>query len=357
MPGFIHIRSGLSYGDFDVICNIIRDSFLRLEHGGSGIRKGDNVAVKVNVPVPLGPETAACTHPIIAEMLALELKRIGARATFYEDCFREDAPLISGIREVSERTGVAFVNLNGHKCSEITVGSNTYMYYEEIYQADHLISLPKVKTHLLTNFSGAVKNMFGCIEKGQRKVLHRISDADMFYRVLVDVYSIKKPSLVIMDGILGMEGAGPTHGDPVNSGFMVVSDDGVLTDYYTSSIIGYPPMMIGTNREALNRNLNKFPAGSVEFTGERCEEINLKYKTLPLLNGKMRQRFIKLSRGTLTVNAGLCTGCGTCAQSCPYGAIRMEDVPVINAEMCMLCYCCTELCPTGAIIPKSRFGG
>ncbi len=46
-----------------------------------------------------------------------------------------------------------------------------------------------------------------------------------------------------------------------------------------------------------------------------------------------------------------CTGCGSCVEFCPTGAVKLEDgkVIVVNAEACSYCAECEAVCPTGAI--------
>jgi len=73
--------------------------------------------------------------------------------------------------------------------------------------SDVIINLPKLKTHSLTVFTGGIKNMYGTIPRGYRTRFHyeymRIED---FSQMLTDVFSVIKPHLNIMDGIIAMEG-------------------------------------------------------------------------------------------------------------------------------------------------------
>ncbi len=48
--------------------------------------------------------------------------------------------------------------------------------------------------------------------------------------------------------------------------------------------------------------------------------------------------------------AHLCTGCGECVPSCPFGAIRVEGGVARIGASCALCGACVDACPTGAIV-------
>jgi len=44
-----------------------------------------------------------------------------------------------------------------------------------------------------------------------------------------------------------------------------------------------------------------------------------------------------------------CSGCGTCVDVCPRGAIGLNDVAVIDDELCDGCARCVDACPQGAL--------
>lgn len=355
MGAFLGVYSGLSYDMSDEIGARVRDALHCLVKQGRPIKKGDSVAIKVSIPIPLGPERAASTHPEILKAVIRELQSIGARVTVYEDCYNDTAPYVSGIFDAALETGTEFVNLNGKRTRDVKVKERTYKYYEDILNADHLVSLPKLKTHVLTNYTGAVKLMYGSIIKEQRKLLHKYSLIEDFSEVLVDIYSIKQPTLVVMDAIVSMEGSGPTHGTPKNTGLLLTSNDGVLLDYYAASIMKYNPIDIVTNRIALERGLNNCGIEEVEMLGEHPDNININFQLVAVLKGAMKKRFMELSRGYLSINEEKCTKCGVCVKSCPFEAIAFEQGPVINRQHCQFCYCCLELCPSNAVVSTRRF--
>ncbi len=70
-----------------------------------------------------------------------------------------------------------------------------------------IINLPKFKTHNLTTITGAIKNMFGVVPGFTKVGYHlRFDDINVFTGMLLDIVMLVKPTLNIMDGILGIEG-------------------------------------------------------------------------------------------------------------------------------------------------------
>jgi len=50
------------------------------------------------------------------------------------------------------------------------------------------------------------------------------------------------------------------------------------------------------------------------------------------------------------IDKDACTGCGTCAGICPFGAVNIDDaLPEIEEEACMGCGVCASHCPSGAV--------
>jgi uncharacterized protein (DUF362 family) len=92
-------------------------------------------------------------------------------------------------------------------------------------RCDAFITLPVLKTHALTYFTGAIKNQWGCIPQYDRILLHRYLDP-----MLAELHAIFKPAMAIMDGIIAMEGRGPANGKPRRLDLLLASRDSVALD-------------------------------------------------------------------------------------------------------------------------------
>ena len=61
-----------------------------------------------------------------------------------------------------------------------------------VIDADVVISLPKLKTHALTLYTGAIKNMYGTIPGGRKSKIHGITgcNAEQVSEALIDIFSL-----------------------------------------------------------------------------------------------------------------------------------------------------------------------
>jgi ferredoxin len=180
---------------------------------------------------------------------------------------------------------------------------------------------------------------------------------DDLARMLVDLLAVIKPGLAIMDGIVGMEGNGPSRGRPRNIGVLLAGADSVALDAVASAILGYQPQEIATTRIAAEEGLGKMNLADIRIMGVPLAEVIQKQVRLPsnallrkIPRGLLRFLADKLLWSRPIVNKDICTQCGMCSRSCPVQAIKMEKLmPEINDETCINCLCCHELCPSGAI--------
>jgi ferredoxin len=214
-----------------------------------------------------------------------------------------------------------------------------------------------LKTHELTYYTGAVKNFFGVLPLKCRREIHLLGKRDLFGEAVADLYSIVKPSFAVMDGVIGMEGNGPSHGNPINSGVILASKDCVSLDIVAAELIGFDSLKIPTTAGVLKKGFeNQCPV----IVGTPLQEAKMRFQkssggvtTVPPF---LTRRFGKYFTIYPRINRKKCTRCGACYLNCsPQAVEKLKDGEFrINEKKCILCYCCRELCPNNAVdIKKS----
>jgi uncharacterized protein (DUF362 family) len=102
--------------------------------------------------------------------------------------------------------------------------------------ADVFITLPVLKTHATTVFTGALKNQWGCIPRYDRILLHKY-----LHELIGAINKLRPVTLGIMDGLVGMQGRGPINGYPINLNVLLASRDPVALDATAMRLIGLDP--------------------------------------------------------------------------------------------------------------------
>jgi uncharacterized protein (DUF362 family)/Pyruvate/2-oxoacid:ferredoxin oxidoreductase delta subunit len=331
------------------------------------ISPGKRVTVKPNILMFKKPEEAATTHPSVVKAVIRQIQKAGGIVTIaespggpYNAAMLSRVYKASGIEKVANETG-AVLNYD-LRVSKVVNEQAKYVKQLEVLKpladADIIINLPKLKTHTMMTFTGAVKNMFGAIAGTAKVDMHlRMSDYLKFADCLIDIFLSVKPTLNIMDAIEGMEGYGPTHGSPRKLGALLASKDGFSLDAAALKIIALPVEKVPV---LLNARERKLLDEEIRFVGEPVESFIVDDFIIPLLNEHERMK--RYNRGMMKVikkwlrprpeiQSSICVGCGNCAENCPPRviAIRKGEKPQINYKSCIRCFCCQELCPHNAI--------
>jgi uncharacterized protein (DUF362 family) len=143
----------------------------------------------------------------------------------------------TGTEAAVKKAGGTVVNLSEDRVVEVKFQSSSALKKlflpKTLLDADAVVDLSLMKTHEFMMYSGAIKNLFGCVPSNRRIYLHPYLP-EVFYRL----YALLKPQLTVMDARVGMEGNGPTKGNPVKMGLMLTSNCALATDIIATKIMG-----------------------------------------------------------------------------------------------------------------------
>lgn len=232
------------------------------------------------------------------------------------------------------------------------------------YECDVLISLPKLKTHGMMYYTGAVKNQFGCVPGTRKAVWHaRMQNIENFAKMLLDLNKVVDTKFAILDGIIAMEGNGPRNGSPKKLNALIMGESLTAIDSTAVRLIGYDnPLDIPQLKVAHEYHWSSVLPEDIEVLGESIENVKVEDFRLVVKNNKFfgSIQSQNILRRLLAPYPKLleekCISCNRCYEVCPEKpkVITMvskegRKFPRFDKSKCIRCFCCQELCPEGAI--------
>ncbi len=332
--------------------------------GGMGrfVKPGERVLLKPNMLSAKPPEAAVTTHPeVLRAVIELVQEANGIPLV-------GDSPGVGRFKTVAEKSGMLAViratgaELAGFEDSVEVAGSGMFKRFElarSYMEADRVINLPKLKTHEMMTMTCAVKNLFGAVVGPAKAAWHLKAgvDREMFARMLLEIYMLRKPDLNIVDAVTAMEGNGPGSGDPRHVGLLLAGINPIALDVIAAEIVGIPKKLLYVERVAGHLNISGAVRSNIRTTGVPLDEAKVGGFRLPHLSDiqfglpaflKNRLRHHFTSRPF--ASGEKCRLCGICRNACPPEAIEMKDSSLrFNYHRCIRCFCCRELCPHGAL--------
>ncbi|MCB2309405.1 DUF362 domain-containing protein [Clostridium estertheticum] len=362
--------------DVDLIEKKLREGFELL--GGDDflrklIPKDSKVLLKPNMLSVESKESPVVTHYAVFEAVIRIVKEYSNYVSFGDSPGFGDsrkAAEKSGLMEVADRYGVKFEDFKEsvHVRLDNSILCKSWNVAKAAYEADIVITLPKLKTHAMAYYTGAVKNQFGCIPGTQKATWHtRMPDANNFCKMLLDLNTAVGTNFAIVDGIIAMEGNGPKSGQAYNLNTLIMGQSLTAVDSTAVRIIGYDnPLDTPVLKEAYDSKWGVVLPKDINILGEKLEDMKARNFKLCRKGGNfyfINPAVTNFLRGMIAPNPtliqGKCIGCGRCAEVCPEKPSVITMVkngdkvnPKWNMNECIRCFCCQELCPVGAIETK-----
>lgn len=333
------------------------------------VSAGDRVVLKVNLLMGKNPDDAVTTHPEIVKSVAKLVKKAGGIPVIadspggpFNDLNLNRAYKNSGFKEIAEEENIELNRDTEGTKVDFSSGKikKSFTIANYAQNADLIINLPKLKTHGLTMYTGAVKNLFGIVPGLLKAEYHlNLQEVEHFSEMLVDLAQLISPQLTIMDGILGMEGDGPSGGEVKKFEHILISTSPYAVDVVGSYVMGINPQnKVPTIASSQDRNLVG-NLDNIEILGEKLKSFkDTKIPKIEKKSNLIDQKLPNFLSNFLTnilrprpiFNHYKCVGCGVCVESCPADTIDLiNSKAVVELNDCIRCFCCQELCSYNAV--------
>ena len=249
------------------------------------VKPGDRVLLKPNLLTGARPTKECVTRPELVRCVAELVIEAGGKPFF------GDSPAFGSAMGVAKSNGylpmmaeldLPVVEFHGKRYEVASTEFNHLLLSKEAIEADVVINLPKVKSHVQLTMTLGVKNLFGCVPGKMKAWWHMEAgkSAERFGEMLVETARAISPNLTIIDAIIGHEGNGPSGGEPRELGILGASGDVFALDVAMLEVLNVDAELVPTAAAA--RRLGFAPElGEIEFPLLRPVDLSFSGWKLP----------------------------------------------------------------------------
>jgi uncharacterized protein (DUF362 family) len=249
------------------------------------VKPGDRVLLKPNLLTGARPTKECVTRPEVVYCVAQMVQAVGGKP------FLGDSPAFgsalgvataNGYLPIIEELKLPVVEMKGKRYETASEDFNHLLLSKEAMEADVVINLPKVKSHVQLTVTLGTKNLFGCVPGKMKAWWHMEAgkDRERFGRMLVETARAINPNLTILDGIIGHEGNGPSGGEPRELGVLGASANVFALDRALVDILQIDPSSVPTI--VASQHLGLCPdIADIKFPHLRPEELAIADWKLP----------------------------------------------------------------------------
>jgi len=270
------------------------------------VPQGAKVMIKPNFTCALPPETGAASDPRIAVEIASMALKAGASEVIIADgigAMEVSIYDVKGLEVVSGLKNVKIVDLNEEQTETIHVTRPLVVERFEVprivLECDVLINLAKLKVHPQAIVSLAMKNLIGVlpgksyvdhaeakkqgyktpvIPGGGKKIFHDLArdrGSNAMQDAIVDLNTVVRSHLCIVDGIYGMEGKGaPVRGKPIKMDLLIIGKDILAVEVVSTAVMGFKPEKFSYLKQAVNRGIGReYKIENIDIKGAELDSV------------------------------------------------------------------------------------
>ena len=332
------------------------------------LKEKRTILVKPNLLGAHNPDKAVTTHPVVLEAVLRLLQELDKEVVVGDSSGgtvkAEQVWEKTGLKAVCQKYEVRLLDLGSEGISTIKTDLKTLNLSKAAVEWDGIINLAKMKTHSLMLYTGAVKNLFGCIPGLGKSDLHKLFPSpDRFALILTKIYELLRGKIIlnIIDGIVGMDGDGPSAGRPYPFGILIASKSASAADLVCSKLMGFKLGQLKYLQDSLKLDNLREDEIVIDEKWKNFKYPNVKIKSVIFSNNMLNSmpRFVKI-----VINLAFsyypkfpkkCKMCLMCVKCCPVKALQDKDNRIVlDKNKCIKCMCCHEMCPYSLIAFKRK---
>ena len=281
------------------------------------VKRGDSIVIKPNLVTAMPAESGMTTDPRVVEVIiqmcqeldpSFIVKAEGSATVATYTAFEK-----AGYEDLYQKYGVDTIDLNSQITTAKVIPFGRGVRYleipDQILEADVLINVPKLKLYRANWASLAVKNLVGILNdqgfftdekvskfslevspelwkpdgkwymphhkryfnpKGEKEKIH-----ENLNESIVDLASIVKPSLNVIDGMMLCRDPDLTHYDPtpLQLNTILAGKDYMAVDTVALKIAGRTPLDIPYLKPAVKRGIGESDLSKIQVVGTDLEKI------------------------------------------------------------------------------------
>ena len=244
------------------------------------VKPNDRIVIKPNIVRPVAPEKGITTDARVVEAIIEFLQEQSVEDIVIAEGGNpgtDKAFKKLGLKDLEKKHGVELVNLNKDRWEEVYIPNSVALHKvkvaKTVLECDGIINVPKLKIHHMAQVTLSLKNLMGVIVDNRGLIMH-----DMIDEKIVDLASLFKPVINVVDGIVGAE-KDEVVGDPVESNVVIAGVNMVSVDTVGSAVMGLDLTKIRHVQIAAERGLGVSDLDHIEVIGESIETVMKKYST------------------------------------------------------------------------------
>lgn len=245
------------------------------------IKPNSTVVIKPNAGHPFPPETSVNTSPAVVSAVIKVIRKARPKEIILAEasaigCDTMEALEVSGIRQAAEEAGAdRIIDIKREKdlisipIRDARSDLTKVLLPRFLLEAEHIVNLPIFKAHVSVVFTCALKNMKGVVQDKVHYQMHQTNLAE----ALVDLCTVIKPDLSIVDMIRPGEGFGPHATSPVDCGCIVAGKDPVAVDATVCRMVGLDITKVGYYEPVRERGIGNVNEDMIEIRGKQIKEV------------------------------------------------------------------------------------